>query len=211
MKYKIIVADDHPITLLGTETFIKSLNHYVIEKYNNGIAALNGIMQHEPDIAVLDVSMPGMSGLEVLSICKFRRLPTKIILLTMHKEISVFYAARDSKFDGYVLKDNAQEELEDCINQVMKDKIFISPILKEILVIDEIPNKNELLEKLTKTELKILELVSKFKSNKEIASFFFISERTVEVHKRNIAEKLQIQKGKNTLLEWASKNYQKND
>lgn len=206
MKYKIIVADDHPITLLGTETFVKNLNHYVVDKYNNGISALNGIMQHEPDIAILDVSMPGMSGLEVLSIIKFRNLPTKVILLTMHKEISVYYAAKESKFDGYVLKENAQQELEDCIHTVMKGKTYVSSILKEILVIDTLPNKNELLEKLTKTELKILELVSQFKTNKEIASFFFISERTVETHKRNIAEKLQIQKGKNTLLQWATKN-----
>jgi DNA-binding NarL/FixJ family response regulator len=206
MKYKIIVADDHPITLIGTETYLKSLHHYVVEKYNNGIATLNGIMQHEPDIAVIDVSMPGMSGLEILSIVKFRKLPTKIILLTMHKEISVFYAAKESKFDGYVLKDNAQEELQECIKTVMKGETFLSAALRELLVIDQMPNKNKLLEKLTKTELKILELVSQFKTNKEIGSFFFISERTVEVHKRNIAEKLQLQKGKNNLLQWATQN-----
>lgn len=209
MRYKIIVADDHPMTLLGTKTYLTSLKHFVVETYQNGIAALNGIMQHEPDIAVLDVSMPGMSGLEVLSIAKLRKLHTKIILLTMHKEVSVYFAAKESRFDGYVLKDTVQTELGDCINAIMNGITYISPVLKEMLVIDEMPNKDEILDSLTKTELKVLELVSEFKSNKDIAKFLFISERTVEVHKRNISEKLKLQKGKNSLLQWTMHNYKK--
>ena len=68
--YKIIVADDHPITLMGTEAFLNNLRHKIVGSYHNGISCLNGIVSLVPDIAIIDVSMPGMSGLEILSIVK---------------------------------------------------------------------------------------------------------------------------------------------
>lgn len=207
--YKIVVADDHSLTLLGTQTFLTGQKHRVVGAYENGISCLNGILIEQPDIAIIDVSMPGMSGLEILSICKFKNLPVKIILLTMHREISIYYSARESECDGYVLKDNALSELDSCIKTVMSGEVYVSPKLKELFVIDDNPNKGNLLENLSKTERKVLELVAGFKNNKEIATFLFISEKTVEAHKRNIAEKLQLPKGKNILLQWAVQNLKK--
>lgn len=207
--YKIIIADDHSMTLLGTETYLTNLKHKVAAKYDNGIACLNGILTMMPDIAIIDVSMPGMSGLEILSIVRFKKLPVKIILLTMHREISVYLSAKDSGCDGYVLKDFATKELDAAIKTIMLGSKYVSPELAQMLVVDENPNRDALLQVLTKTEIKVLELVAEFRSNKEIATFLFISEKTVEVHKRNIAEKLKLPKGKNVLLQWASMNLAK--
>ncbi|MEN9457601.1 MAG: hypothetical protein RL135_162 [Bacteroidota bacterium] len=204
--YKIIVADDHPITLMGTEAFLNNLRHKIIGSYHNGISCLNGIINLMPDIAIIDVSMPGMSGLEILSIVKFKRLPTKIILLTMHKEMSVLWKANESDVDGFVLKDNAVDDLGPCIKSIMLGKKFISPTLAQNLIIDESPESSNQINLLTNTEKKVLELVAYHKSNKEVGEFLFISEKTVESHKRNIVEKLKLPKGKNILLQWALAN-----
>ncbi len=204
--YSIIVADDHPITLLGTETFIRTLNHRIIGSYGNGVSCLNGIISMEPDIAFVDVSMPGMSGLEILKEVKSKRLRTKIILLTMHHEMSVYLKAKEYKFDGYILKDNAQNEIAECIKTVILGEIYLSADFEKTMVINEQPNKHEFLNLLTKTELKIVELVALEKSNSYIAKYLFISEKTVETHKQNIVNKLNLPKGKNVLLMWLLKN-----
>jgi DNA-binding NarL/FixJ family response regulator len=204
--YKIIIADDHPITLLGTEAFLKNLNHHIVGCYPTGTSCFNAIVSQLPDLAVIDVSMPGMSGLEVLKNVKAKKLPTKIILLTMHHELSVFYKAKEYQYDGYVLKDNAQNELEQCIQTVMKNGQFVSALLESTLLIDDNPEGSEMLNLLTQTEKKVLELVAQHKTNKDIGIYLFITEKTVESHKRNIVEKLNLPKGKNILLQWALKN-----
>lgn len=206
--YKIIIADDHPITLLGTEAFLKGLKHDIVGCYPTGTSCLNAIVSLQPNLAIIDVSMPGMSGLEVLKNVKAKKLPTKIILLTMHHELSVYYKAKEFHCDGYVLKDNAQNELAMCIDTVMKNGQFVSSMLESTLFIDNNPESNELLTLLTATEKKVLELVAQHKTNKEIGVFLFITEKTVESHKRNIVEKLALPKGKNVLLQWALKNLQ---
>lgn len=204
--YKIIVADDHPITLMGTEAFLYNLRHKIIGSYHNGISCLNGILNLMPDIAIIDVSMPGMSGMEILSIVKFKKLPTKIILLTMHKEMSVLWKANECDVDGFVLKDDAVKDLGPCIKSVMAGKKFFSPSLDQSLIIDESPDSENQLNLLTHTEKKVVELVAHHKSNKEVGEFLFISDKTVESHKRNIVEKLKLPKGKNVLLQWALAN-----
>lgn len=204
--YKIIVADDHPITLMGTEAFLYNLRHKIIGSYHNGISCLNGILNLMPDIAIIDVSMPGMSGMEILSIVKFKKLPTKIILLTMHKEMSVLWKANECDVDGFVLKDDAVNDLGPCIKSVMAGKKFFSPSLDQSLIIDESPDSENQLNLLTHTEKKVVELVAHHKSNKEVGEFLFISDKTVESHKRNIVEKLKLPKGKNVLLQWALAN-----
>lgn len=203
---KLIIADDHPLTLLGTETYLKNLGYHVAGSFSNGIACLNGILTQQPDIAIIDISMPGMSGLEILTLVRLRRLTVKIILQTMHKEISVFYRAKENDVDGYILKEDAQHDLKQCLDLVIKGEKFISPKLEGYFVIDNNPEKSNLLQSLTLKEKKILELVKEYKTNKEIADFLFITEKTVEAHKRNITEKLSLPKGKNVLLKWVIEN-----
>jgi DNA-binding NarL/FixJ family response regulator len=204
--YNILVADDHSITLLGTETFLRTLNHSIVGSYGNGVSCLNGIITMEPDIAIIDVSMPGMSGLEILKEVKIKRLRTKVILLTMHHEMSVYLKAKENKFDGYILKDNAQNEIAECIKTVMLGETYLSPDFEKNMVINEQPNKHEFLNLLTKTEVKVAELVVLEKTNSYIAKYLFISEKTVETHKQNIVNKLNLPKGKNVLFLWLLKN-----
>lgn len=202
---RILIADDHPFTLMGTKGFVESLGYKVEDICSNGITAYNLINTHQPNIAILDINMPGMDGLEVLEKVYRQKIKTKVILLTMHKEMTVFKKANQFEVAGYILKENAQEELQLCLEAVKKGNQYISKNLENDLLIDNAA-ENDVLNKLTFTEKKILELIAQQKTSKQIAEMLFISEKTVEGHRSNIIQKLELPKEKNVLLIWANKH-----
>ena len=200
---KILVADDHPLTLMGTKSFVESLGYEVDDVCSNGISAYNLMVSHRPAIAILDINMPGMDGLEVLEKVFIQKLKTKIILLTMHKEMSVFYKENQYGLSGYILKEYAQEELEICLESVKKGNQYVSKNLTNELTNDSKNDIDSELSKLTFAEKKIVELIAQNKTSKQIAELLFIAEKTVEGHRTNIIQKLGLPKEKNTLLIWA--------
>jgi DNA-binding NarL/FixJ family response regulator len=204
---KILVADDHPLTLMGTKDFIESLGYEVEDICSNGIMAFNLIIAHKPQIAVLDINMPGLDGLEVLEKVFTQKLKTKVILLTMHKEMSVFNKANQYGLSGYILKEYAQEELEICLKEVSNGNQYVSRNLSNELTIDKNANHNSELLILTFAEKKIVELIAQHKTSRQIAELLFISEKTVEGHRTNIIQKLGLPKEKNTLLVWVSRYF----
>ena len=204
---KILIADDHPLTLQGTKSFVQSFGYTVIDTCSNGIAALNLINLHVPDIAILDIDMPGMDGLDVAEKILLSKLKTKIVLLTMHKEMTVYERAKEIGVFGYVLKEHAQNELEDCLKKVALGNEYVSAFLDEELI-NNSSLEPEMLQ-LTFSEKKILELIKIQKTNKQIAQSLFLSERTIEGHRRNIIEKLGLPKEKNSLLKWAIQSHSK--
>ncbi len=202
----ILIADDHPFTLQGTKAFVEKLGYNVIDICSNGITALNLITIHRPSIAVLDINMPGMDGIDVLEKVYKDKLRTKVILLTMHREMSIYKRANQLGVYGYILKNYAEEELGICFKEVTQGRQYISPLITQELVMDNANEGNEAIKKLSFTEKKILELIGKQHTSKQIADLLFIAEKTVEGHRRNIIEKLELPKEKNVLLHWASKN-----
>jgi DNA-binding NarL/FixJ family response regulator len=204
---KILICDDHPFTLMGTQNYIESIGHHVCEACDNGISAYNMILQHNPDIALLDVSVPGMNGLEILErLQTVASVRTKVILLTMHKEMSIFKRARDLNAKGYVLKEFSMNVLEECINAVLQGEIWFSPELTNKLQIDTNSTNDRALSKLTFSEKKILELIGQQHTTRDIAHLLFIAEKTVENHRSNIMKKLDLPAEKNALLIWAVQN-----
>jgi DNA-binding NarL/FixJ family response regulator len=204
----IIIADDHPFTLIGTKAFVESLGHNVIDLCNNGISAYNSIVSNRPGIAILDMSMPGMNGIELLEKLQQQRLFTKVVLLTMHKEVSIFTHAQKLGVRGYVLKEFATHELENCLIAIQKGDCWFSPELTRMLVMDNTAtSKDDKISMLTFTEKKVLELIAKQHTSKEIGSLLFTSEKTVETHRRNIIQKLSLPQEKNALLLWAVNNF----
>ncbi|WP_310554545.1 response regulator transcription factor [Flavobacterium sp.] len=199
---KILIADDHPFTLQGTKSFVESYGYKVSDSCSNGISALNLIQLHTPEIAILDINMPGLDGLDVAKKVQESKLKTKIILLTMHKEMTIFKKASEYGIYGYILKEHAQTELEKCLLEVAKGNKYISQFLEDDLVVDS-KNGNDEIAKLTLSERKIIELITQQKTSKQIAELLFLSEKTVEGHRSNIIEKLGLPKEKNTLLKWA--------
>jgi DNA-binding NarL/FixJ family response regulator len=202
---KILIADDHPFTLQGTKSFVESYGYKVTDTCSNGVSALNLITLHQPDIAILDINMPGLDGLDVAQKIQESKLKTKVILLTMHKEMTIFNKATEFGIYGYILKEYAQTELEKCLKEVEKGNRFVSEFLEKDLFVDT-KNQNNDLAKLTLSERKIIEMIALQKTSKQIAELLFLSEKTVEGHRSNIIEKLGLPKEKNTLLKWTIQN-----
>jgi len=206
----IIIADDHPFTLIGTKTFVESLGYQVIDLCNNGIAAYNSIIHNRPGIAILDMNMPGMNGIEILEKLQQQKSFTKVLLLTMHNEVSIFIHAQKLGVKGYILKEFATHELENCLSAIQHGECWFSPELTQKLIIDaDDTHKDDKLSLLTFSEKKILELIAAQYTSKEIGSLLFISEKTVETHRRNIIQKLSLPQEKNALLLWAVQNFGK--
>ncbi|WP_411894223.1 response regulator [Winogradskyella sp. A2] len=203
MQPTIIIADDHPLVLKGLQDFLTEKNYNLLATAKNGKIALSLIKAHSPDIAILDIKMPFLTGLEIAQKCKEANLKTKIVLITLEKEESVYVEAKRLGVYGYVLKEFALEEIENCISSVIKGKPYFSPELISYIQID---NTQSLLNNLTNTELKILKLTTKNKTAREIAEDLNCSPRTVEKHKSHIITKLNIEKAPNSLLIWAKEN-----
>lgn len=201
----IVIADDHPVVLFGTKTFLEQRGYNVISACANGLEAYNQIIIKQPNITILDMSMPGLNGMEILERLQAAKNPVKPILLTMHNDASLFNKAKELGVKGYLLKDFAMDELEKCLNEVKSGFTYFSKHLSSMLTIQHSKDANPALQQLTFAEKKILELVVQQKSTKEIAALLFISEKTVETHRSHIIKKLNIPPGKNALLIWAMK------
>lgn len=200
----ILIADDHPLLVSGLEVFLQGLTFHIISKTFDGISAYNDIVKLNPDVAILDVSMPKMSGIEIARKCKKNNIKTKIILITFHKDKSLYLEAQKLNISGYIFKEFALNEIEDCLHSVINDKPYFSPKIAEFLKIDV--NSNDKIDTLTKSEKKILTLIAKNLTTNEISQRLFISPKTVEKHRSNISKKLDLDGKTNSLLVWASQN-----
>lgn len=199
----ILIADDHPLTLHGTESFVKSLGYDIINICTNGLDAFKWIVSNQPSMAILDVNMPKMDGLEVLEKVYQHSLPTRVIFFTMHKEVTLYKRAKNLGLSGYLLKESPEEELRVCLQVVSRGGRYMSKLmLKEV---DKHQTSGS--EELTFTEKKVIELIAQHKTSKQIGDLLFISEKTVEKHRSNIIQKLNLPKEKNILLYWATKHF----
>ena len=201
----ILIADDHPLTLQGTKNFVESFGYRVTDTCSNGASALNQILLHQPDMAILDINMPGLDGIDVAKKVWDSRLRTKVILLTMHNETTLYDKAVECGVYGYILKEYALSELKKCLEEVQKGNHYTSDSLNRDLVANRTEGHGEL-SKLTFSERKIVELISQQKTTRQIAELLFLSEKTIEGHRSNIIEKLGLPKEKNVLLKWAMRH-----
>jgi DNA-binding NarL/FixJ family response regulator len=205
---KILIVDDHPIFRRGLRQVIETdaqLN--VVEEAENGFAALDLIKNLKIDVVVADVNMPQMGGIELARQIKEKNLPPALIFLTMHRDEIMFNAAMDLGVKGYVLKDNAITDITDCIKTVAAGKRYVTPALTEYLF--NRTGKNSGLKEqsgafgsLTKAERRVLLLIAEDKTSREIGEILFIHSRTVDNHRTNICQKLDIH-GTNALLRFA--------
>ncbi|APY08192.1 DNA-binding response regulator [Winogradskyella sp. J14-2] len=203
MNPTIIIADDHPLVLKGLQDFLHEKQYNVLACAKNGKEALTLIRAHVPDIAILDIKMPFYTGLQIAEKCKKENLRTKIILITFEKDEKTYNEAKSLGIYGYVLKEFALDEIENCISSVVKNKIYFSPELLEFIEVDEAP---EALKSLTPTETKVFKHIASNKTATEIAKELFISIRTVEKHKTNIRRKLALDSKSATLYIFAKEN-----
>ena len=200
MSTSIIIADDHPLILKGLKDFLLEKNFNVIASAKNGKEAFTLINAHKPDIAILDIQMPILTGLQVAEKCKAEKLETKIIIITFEKSEDIYNQAKSLGIFGYILKEFAIAEIEHCIARVLEERTYFSPELIEYLETKEIPEE---LKTLTETEMKVLKLIAQNKTAKEIGNDLFISNRTVEKHKSHIRTKLKLESKSNSIVLYA--------
>lgn len=199
-----VIADDHPLSLLGTQVLIESLGYVVLEVCKDGEMAWNSIKRLKPDFVILDISMPKLNGLEISEKIRVHQLSTKIILLTSHKEKSVFDYAKELDVNAYLLKQYALEELKNCIKHLLTNDYYKSSRIKFDLEEDINYKKNKVLSQLSFSERKVFELIIEQKTTKEIANLLFLSEKTIEAHRSAIIRKLGIESERNALLKYAA-------
>jgi DNA-binding NarL/FixJ family response regulator len=205
---KILIADDHPLLRAGLRQAIASDPHIeIIAEAADGAAALELLTTHGPDVAVLDIEMPNLTGFALLRELRAQRLPTAVVFLTMYRDEEMFNEALDLGALGYVLKDSAMTDITGAIRAAAHGQPFISPDISAYLFnratrSTTFTQQMPTLQALTQTERRVLKLIAENKTSKEIAVELFISYRTVENHRTNICQKLAL-KGSHSLLKFA--------
>jgi DNA-binding NarL/FixJ family response regulator len=202
---KIILADDHPLFRQGIKQVVELIpNAKIVGEASDGLETYQICLSELPDLVILDLEMPKLNGIELCQKLKKDFPSIKIIILTMHKEKYYFDAANEAGVNGYMLKENAVEDLITCIKQVSAGQNYISPninlTLSDSIISDEL---KALLQNLTPTERVILKLISEGKTSTEIAQFLFISANTVDNHRSNMTKKLNLAPEKNALLKFS--------
>ena len=192
MALRILLADDHLVLLTGMKALLQREGYEVVGEAGDGREAVQMCETLQPQIAVLDITMPGLNGLDAAH--KIRKLSpqTKIIILTMHKESPYVLEALEAEVSGYVLKTQAAQDLLDAIKAVAANKVYLSPGISQI-VVDAYHSKNRSDgARLTLREREVLQLISEGHRTKQVATLLGISVKTAESHRGRIMRKLGI-------------------
>lgn len=204
----IILADDHPIVRKGLREVIEEDRRLrVVAEANNGREAVEAIEKFSPQVTILDIDMPVMNGFETAREIKRRKLKTEIIFLTMHRDEDLFNEAIDLGAKGFVLKDSALIDIIECVKAVAASEHYASHALTKFLINRSrravgLTERQPTVNDLTPTERRILKLIAENMTSKEIGEEIFISLRTVEKHRQNICQKLNLQ-GSHSLFKFA--------
>ena len=195
---RILLCDDHAVIRRGLRLLLEQQDDFeVVGEASDGREAVNLAEALKPDIAVLDITMPNLNGIEAARQISAKQLGTAIIVLSMHADESFVLKALKAGARGYVLKEAPESELIKAVRALAEGKSFFSPAVSRMLVEDYVrhlqdKDLEDSYELLTAREREILQLIVEAKSNKDIASILNLSLYTVETHRSNIMEKLNL-------------------
>ena len=197
-RRKIVIAEDHTILRAGLRALLSGQNGLeVIGEAGDGREAIRKVDTLQPDLLLIDLSMPKLNGIDAIREIKSQHPKIKIIVLTVHKSEEYIIAALQAGANGYMLKDASQNELLLAIDYVINGKTFLSPSISD-KVVDAFLNTDKkdkpaaVLDNLTAREREILKLVAEGNTNKKIADHLCISLKTVEKHRSNLMKKLDL-------------------
>jgi len=197
-KLSILLAEDHTILREGLRALLSAdPNFKIVGEAGDGREAVRCVEKLGPDLLLMDLSMPRMSGMDAISEIKKRYPETKIIALTVHKTEEYLLSTLQAGADGYVLKDATHDELVMAIHNVMAGKPYLSPGISEKVIEGYLEGKEgswpvSSWQKLSQREREVLKLIAEGYKNKEIAEDLCISLKTVEKHRANLMKKLDL-------------------
>jgi len=207
--YHIVLADDHALVRQGLKrTLEENVDLEVVGEAGDGLELLDLLKKLTPHMVILDISMPKLRGIEAIREIKMEHPRVKVLMLTMHKEKEYLHQAMSAGADGYFLKKDVDTELFSAIEKIRQGEIYVSHSLSQDLV--------EMWEEirhgfrkpiLTNREREVLKLIAEGKSSKEIAALLFISVHTVERHRANLMEKLNMKKAADLVKYAIAKGY----
>lgn len=192
---KILIADDHMLIREGLEKIISLEDNMKIEfKCRDGKEALEYILNNKIDVALLDINMPNLTGIDVLKNIKNKNIDVRTIILTVESDQNTLFEAIEIGADGYILKDSASDEIVEAINTVYSGEKYIDKSLVS-LIFSRIKSKEEktcIFDKLSKREVEVLLYISRGMSNKEIAEKLYLSEKTIKNYATNLFLKIEV-------------------
>jgi two-component system, NarL family, response regulator NreC len=194
---RILLADDHNILRDGLRLLLERQGFVVVAEAEDGREAVRLAEEHRPDVAVMDIAMPHLNGIDAARRIVETCAPTAVVILSMHDDESYVIRALNAGARGYLLKDSVKADLIAAVNAVTQGHSYFSPKVGQLLQEDyfrEMADKQkaDTFELLTAREREILQLAAEGKSNKDIASFLNLSPYTVETHRAHILQKLNL-------------------
>jgi len=192
MPTRILLADDHALIRQGLRTLLEGHGFQVVCEASDGQEALRSAQKAQPDVAVLDISMPVLNGVDTARELKKSLPNTKVLLLTQHDEDQYVTEALRAGAKGYVLKSQAAEDLVHAIREVCRGSVYLSPNISRTVVDAYLSKKYASTDPLSGRERQVLQLVGEGKSTKDIATQLGISVKTAESHRARLMKKLDI-------------------
>jgi two-component system response regulator NreC len=203
---RILLADDHTVVRKGLRLLLESVPEFqVIADASSGREAVALAEQHIPDVIVMDVAMPILNGIEAARQISSKLPQVAVVFLSMHGDESYVLRALKAGARAYLLKDSAEYDLIQAVKAVTEGKAFFSPAISKILVEDYMRQMRERgvedsYELLTTREREVLQLLAEGKNNKDVAALLNLSLYTVETHRSNIFQKLNLHSGAELIL-----------
>lgn len=192
---RIMLADDHALFRAGLRALLSDLpSAEIVGEASDGLEATRQANLLQPDLAFLDIAMPGLNGLGALAQIKATRPEIRVIVLSMHLNEDYIRRALGAGSDGYMVKDAAPAELKAAVRAVMSGQKYLSPAATALLIQQALPGirESDPLQALSPRQREVLRLVAEGKSTKEIARLLELSSKTVDIHRAQIMQRLDI-------------------
>jgi DNA-binding NarL/FixJ family response regulator len=197
-KHSIFIVDDHALLRAGLRALLSQDPELeIVGEAEDGHSAIRDVVNLAPDLVLMDVSMPGMNGIEAVVDIKRRSPGTRVLVLTIHKADEYILASLRAGADGYILKDATHDELRVAIRSILNGKTYLSPdisakVIHGYLRTGKLDTVSSSWDTLTHREREVLKLIAEGHSNKYISDYFCLSIKTVEKHRSNLMKKLNL-------------------